>query len=288
MSRLEPLFYVPDDGVHKESTFRTLLGRAISELGILPFALSSGTGRYSRVQIITEEKEHDGKRIQKSYIVKHLRSQRGINYVVENVIDEIKNLQQFLGNPYVVQLLGANVYKADAFLVFPYIPGKTLWDWLKSDPKPPLELRKQRYTELWEGLKSIHAKGFAHLDIQPNNIWIPEDPATPAFYLDLGAMYRFGEERTLRISTTKGYYPAFENITIARPYLNYYAFEKVLDANIDAVDEKIKTAVKHAKNAATEPVGGAGAGAGANKGGGRKTKRVSQKRRKTRRYCRKT
>lgn len=195
--------------------FHTKSGKSISDIKSLPYESSIGTGRYSRVQLI-----------EGSYIVKNIRERVGAPYIIENVLDEINNLIRFKGNPYVVQLLGAEVYNTNAILVFPYVPGKTLFHWLKTEPSEHDKLL--RLKELIDGLESLHEKEYVHLDIQPMNIWIPDDPKTPAFYLDLGSMYKMGSTRNVRRFTkTPGYHPLNTNLNKATADLNIYALDKI-------------------------------------------------------------
>jgi serine/threonine protein kinase len=197
------------------SSFRTSDGKSIQDIQKLPYAVNSA-GRYSRIQTITDT--HKNK-----YIVKHLK----YHYNVDRALNEVQNLMVFLGNPYVVQVLGAEIYSTTAFIIFAYIPGKTFANWIRSSPPPSHDERTQRYREIETAIQSIHDIGYAHLDIQPANIWIPDDLHTPAFLLDLGSAHPIGSERK-EITGTPGYYPAFENLTLANTRINKYGLEKVL------------------------------------------------------------
>lgn len=196
------------------SSFRTSDGKSIRDILKMPYA-ANASGRFSRVQTITDTNGH-------KYTVKHLTK----HYSPELAFDEIKHLALFLGNPFVAQILGAEIYSTYAVIVFEHIPGKTLFDWINSSPTPSEEEREHRFNEIKIAIESIHKLGYTHLDIQPSNIWIPNDPRKRAFLLDLGSMHEIGRKRK-SITGTPGYYPVFGNLHIAAPNINMYAFDKL-------------------------------------------------------------
>lgn len=148
---------------------------------------------------------------------------------VEKNIREIQHLALFVNNPYVVQLLAAEVYAEITYILYPYIPGHTLTDFLKTHPAP--NLIKEVYNHLITGLISIHDLGYVHRDIKPDNVWIPTDSHVLPFYLDLGSMVRTGSENDF--AGTRRYSPYSKWNTIPKEpqkeWLNYYALGKLMD-----------------------------------------------------------
>jgi serine/threonine protein kinase len=78
------------------------------------------------------------------------------------------------------------------YLFMSYTKGKTLDNWLKTHPSE--EDKLNRHNELKAALDKIHNFGIIHADIKPGNIWIPSDPAIPAYFIDFGSSIRKGEK----------------------------------------------------------------------------------------------
>ncbi len=196
------------------STFTTTDGETIQKIRKRAYARNTG-GRYSRVQTITAS---NGTK----YIIKHLIH----FYSPDLALDEVRILSLFIGNHRIAQILGAEIYDDSAFIVFEHVPGKTFFEWIKSNP--PAEDRSTREAEIKAAIQAIHARGYAHLDISPNNVWIPDEKSRPAYLLDLGSATPIGQKRNT-ISGTPGYYPRLENLSIARESLNNYGYAKLLE-----------------------------------------------------------
>ena len=120
-----------------------------------------------------------------NYFIKHIKTiEESIPYNLDHVIAEINALITLRDSPYVVKLLAAQVYQEQAYLLYSWIEGATLLEWLnKSHTKD----EKQRVKDaLLNGLKDIHAAGLLHRDINTDNIFVPARGDIPTFYLDFG------------------------------------------------------------------------------------------------------
>jgi len=142
-----------------------------------------GCGEFSRVHISED----------KTYIIKHICATGIAPYDLLLANAEINALMKLKDSPYVVKLLAAEVYDDHAYIVYPYIPGETLENWLYNHHTV---VEKERIkSELTAGLKDIHAAGLLHRDIKKDNIFIPFDSNRPAFYLDFGLVVAIDSEQ---------------------------------------------------------------------------------------------
>lgn len=190
-------------------------------------------GAYGNIYYI----EKDGKQ----YILKHIKTYPRYKYrsLQESVNNEINILLAVDGSPFVVKLLAAIVLSTEAYLLFPYVPGSMLTDWLDAHPEKTDRMRV--YNQLLEGIEYIHSKGIIHRDVKPDNIWVPDDPTLPAFYLDFG------------ISVPNGSNMEYFGTNYYMPYgtvgskgkqtvdLNYYALNKIF------IDNPLPNSIKMVK-----------------------------------------
>jgi serine/threonine protein kinase len=108
------------------------------------------------------------------------------------------------GNSYVSEMLAYEIYsnKIGLFL-FRIPPGQTLKEYIHQIQQVEKKCSPRRYFkiigDLIQGLNYIHSQGYLHRDIKPDNIYVPSDPAMPAYYLD------FGESSTLEGENRKNY-----------------------------------------------------------------------------------
>jgi serine/threonine protein kinase len=120
-----------------------------------------------------------------NYFIKHIKTvEDSIPYNLDSVIAEINALIKLRDSPYVVKLLAAQIYQEQAYLLYSWIQGVTLLEWLN---KSHTREEKQRVKDaLMNGLKDIHAAGLLHRDIKTDNIFVPVRGDIPTFYLDFG------------------------------------------------------------------------------------------------------
>lgn len=121
-------------------------------------------------------------------------------------VNEAKTLAKFR-HPNIV--LVHSVFEANetAYMVMEYVKGRTLEDALKFRKIQGESEFKRVMFALLDGLSLIHAAGFIHRDIKPDNIYLRED-GTPVL-LDFGsARQAVGEKtRTLTALVSPGYAP---------------------------------------------------------------------------------
>jgi serine/threonine protein kinase len=157
------------------------------------------------------------------YVLKFIRGTSG--FAVSYVDSEIKMLMSLIASPYIVNLLAATLYSDKAYILYPYVPGATLDEWLKTHKD--VNERSRVYEQLMNGLIDIHTRGYVHRDIKPANIWVPEDPRLTAFYLDLGLTAQIGDD-AIEMST-----PTYTRVGNDRSQSiveqNYYALGKIVN-----------------------------------------------------------
>ena len=96
-----------------------------------------------------------------------------------------------LAHPHLVAVLAASTAAPPYYVVFPWLEGKTLQSHLAAGPLPLCEM-------LWigrqvaEGLTALHAAGWMHCDVKPQNIMVSQQGH--ATLLDLGFACREGDK----------------------------------------------------------------------------------------------
>ena len=121
---------------------------------------------------------------------------------------EAQTLAQF-HHPSIIPILTSFKENNTAYFVMRYIPGQSLAQYVKQLSG---EIAEQEILDIikpvLEGLKEIHKKGLLHLDVKPQNIYIPEqgDP----LLLDFGSARQEMIDADISFSTiflTDGYAP---------------------------------------------------------------------------------
>lgn len=165
----------------------------------------------------------------KSYVLKHITNTRSVS--MEVLLREIEMLTRVYGKWFAVQLLAAQVQEDGiAWLLFPYIPGKELFDVIEPFTKRKATAEetaymKYLYNTLLDGVHQIHEMGIIHRDIKPENVWVPSDPSIPPFFLDFG-LAATGEV-AIPVAGTRMYVRPERLLTRSRVPSendNYYAF----------------------------------------------------------------
>lgn len=99
--------------------------------------------------------------------------------LVENIRQEIKIMNMLNGEPHIMPLSKLILTKTDIVMVFPYIPGRDLFRFMRAHKNPKGYLTEYEaqviFRQLVSALKACHSKGILHRDIKPENIMIDSD-----------------------------------------------------------------------------------------------------------------
>ena len=115
----------------------------------------------------------------------------GYQWGLERFLQEARTLGKF-SHPNIVRVLRYFEAHATAYVVMDYEQGDPLKTVLQLDPQPPEAKLKGWLAPLLDGLAAVHATGFLHRDIKPDNIFIRAD-GKPVL-IDFGAPLGEGKE----------------------------------------------------------------------------------------------
>ena len=153
----------------------------------------------------------------------------GYKWGLERFLQEARTLAKF-SHPHIVRVLRYFEAHATAYMVMDYEQGDSLKTSLQLDPQPAEAKLKAMMAPLLEGLATMHAAGFLHRDIKPDNIVIRAD-GTPVL-IDFGAARQAlgGETKSLTAILTPGYAPLEQYSGEGRqgPWTDLYAMGGVL------------------------------------------------------------
>jgi serine/threonine protein kinase len=130
----------------------------------------------------------------------------GYKWGLERFLQEARTLAKF-SHPHIVRVLRYFEANATAYMVMDYEKGDPLKVVLQHDPQPAEAKLKALITPLLDGLAAVHATGFLHRDIKPDNIFVRAD-SSPVL-IDFGAARQAmgGETRSLTAILTPGFAP---------------------------------------------------------------------------------
>ena len=89
-------------------------------------------------------------------------------------------------SPHVLKSLESSSRRTALYHVMEYFDGQTLDQWQYDNPKPDLVKIRAIISQVAIGLRSLHRKGFLHLDLKPGNILI--DAAGTVKLIDFGSV----------------------------------------------------------------------------------------------------
>jgi serine/threonine protein kinase len=130
----------------------------------------------------------------------------GYRWGLDRFLQEARTLARF-SHPNIVRVLRYFEANGTAYMVMEYEKGEPLKNLLILPPQLPEREIKSLLEPLLDGLKEVHAAGFLHRDIKPDNIFVRAD-GRPVL-IDFGAARNAlgGETRSLTAVLTPGYAP---------------------------------------------------------------------------------
>lgn len=102
-----------------------------------------------------------------------------------------------LTHPNIVPVFEADVHGEQAYLVFEYVPGRTLTEHLKARGALPLAEALALMLGVLDALQTAHAAGVVHRDLKPSNILI--DGSGRARVMDFGIAARAADAKTQQL-----------------------------------------------------------------------------------------
>jgi serine/threonine protein kinase len=187
----------------------------------------------------------------------------GYKWGLDRFLQEARTLAKF-SHPHIVRVLRYFEANRTAYMVMDYEQGDPLKTVLQLDPQPPEEKLKALVAPLLDGLAAVHATGFLHRDIKPDNIFIRAD-GRPVL-IDFGAARQAmgGETKSLTSILTPGYAPLEQYSGEGRqgPWTDLYAMGGVLYRAV--ADRNPPDAVARIRG--DDPATGVGAGLSAARG----------------------
>jgi serine/threonine protein kinase len=158
-------------------------------------------------------------------------SQRDADYRwgLDRFLQEARTLARF-NHPNIVRVLRYFEAHGTAYMVMDYERGEPLKNLMVLNPRLPEAELRRLLAPLLDGLRVVHAAGFLHRDIKPDNIFVRTE-GTPVL-IDFGSARNAlgGETRSLTAILTPGYAPLEQYSSDGRqgPWTDLYALGGVL------------------------------------------------------------
>jgi serine/threonine protein kinase len=148
---------------------------------------------------------------------------------LERFLQEARTLAGF-SHPNIVRVNRYFKANGSGYMVMDYEKGLSFKSWIDQHPHPDEETIKGMLAPLLDGIGKVHATGFLHRDIKPDNIFVRAD-GSPVL-IDFGsARAAMGKNvRTMTTLVTPGYAP-FEQYTTSGeqgPWTDIYALGGVV------------------------------------------------------------
>jgi serine/threonine protein kinase len=148
---------------------------------------------------------------------------------LDRFIQEARTLAKF-SHPHIVRVNRFFEANGTGYMVMDYEAGEPLKAWLQRNPFPPEPALRAMLAPLLDGLEKVHAAGFLHRDIKPDNIFIRQD-GSPVL-IDFGSARQAvaGATQALTTIVSPGYAPFEQYTTSAEqgPWSDIYSLSGVL------------------------------------------------------------
>jgi serine/threonine protein kinase len=148
---------------------------------------------------------------------------------LDRFIQEARTLAKF-SHPHIVRVNRFFEANGTGYMVMDYEAGEPLKAWLQRNPFPPEPALRAMLAPLLDGLEKVHAAGFLHRDIKPDNIFIRKDGGP--VLIDFGSARQAvaGASQALTTIVSPGYAPFEQYTTSAEqgPWSDIYSLSGVL------------------------------------------------------------
>jgi len=148
---------------------------------------------------------------------------------LDRFLKEARTLASF-SHPNIVRVLRFFQSNDTGYMVMDYERGTSLRGWLHKNPQPDEETLLTLIAPLLDGIQKVHAAGFLHRDIKPDNVFIREDGSPVLIDFGSARQASSGVTKTMTAMVTPGYAP-FEQYGAGAeqgPYTDIYAMGGVL------------------------------------------------------------
>lgn len=154
---------------------------------------------------------------------------RDYRWGLERFSQEARTLAKF-SHPNIVRVIRYFESHGTGYVVMDYERGQALKAFVQLNPHPSEAAIKAMVRPLLDGLEKVHATGFLHRDIKPDNIFLREDGAP--VLIDFGSARQTAADTGQPLTTilTPGYAP-FEQYTTSKkqgPWSDIYSMGGVL------------------------------------------------------------
>ncbi|HJV62131.1 MAG TPA: HDOD domain-containing protein [Albitalea sp.] len=143
-------------------------------------------------------------RLEREVAVKLMRPAAGADAAaVNHWLHEARSVSR-LTHPHIVPVFEADVHGEQPYLVFEYVPGRTLAEHLRARGALPPREAAQLMLGVLDALQEAHAAGVVHRDLKPSNILV--DGAGRARVMDFGIAVRVKDApSSQKVVGTPGY-----------------------------------------------------------------------------------
>ncbi|AZO95789.1 serine/threonine-protein kinase [Halocella sp. SP3-1] len=142
-------------------------------------------------------------------------------------IKEAQIMSQFKNNPYICNCNEYFQENSSVYIIMKYYAGQTLEDIINNKEICFDEFLRKLFIPILDAANAIHAKGYIHRDIKPNNIIINQ--AKPVI-IDFGSAVEYKCNKKKKILLTPGFSPIefYSEKTRQGPYSDIYSLAAIL------------------------------------------------------------